>query len=168
MARARQETMARMYELHAAALWRYAWRLTGDRQLAEDIVQETLCRAWKSRKLMEQDPQTTRAWLFTVARHLVIDESRSARYRREVPGLEQLEPVREDQTEQLFDSMVVIDALAALSEEHRQVIVRAYVGGRSTSEMAQELGIAAGTVKSRLHYGMRALRLALEERGAGS
>ncbi len=57
------------------------------------------------------------------------------------------------------------EALAGLSVEHRAVIVRAYYGGRSVAGIAEELGIPEGTVKSRLHYGLRALRLALQEKG---
>ena len=55
--------------------------------------------------------------------------------------------------------------LVALSPEHRVVIVRAYFGGATIAEIAVELGIPEGTVKSRLHYGLRALRLALQEKG---
>jgi RNA polymerase sigma-70 factor (ECF subfamily) len=60
---------------------------------------------------------------------------------------------------------LVSDSLAQLSDDHRQVIVRAYYGRRTVTDIAKELDIPAGTVKSRLHYGMRALKLALQERG---
>lgn len=57
------------------------------------------------------------------------------------------------------------DALATLTPEHREVIRQAYYGGKDTTSIAAALEIPEGTVKSRLHYGLRALRLALEERG---
>ncbi len=60
---------------------------------------------------------------------------------------------------------MVRDALSDLADHHRQVIVEAYFQGRSSIEIADRLGIPAGTVKSRLYYGLRALRSALEERG---
>ena len=63
------------------------------------------------------------------------------------------------------DNRVVTDAIAQLSAEHKAVLVHVYYGGRSIAETAAELGIPPGTVKSRLHYGLRALRLALEEKG---
>ena len=71
----------------------------------------------------------------------------------------------ERKTDRLFDALLIQDALATLSAEHRAVVVAAYYRGRSVAEVASELGIPAGTVKSRMHYGLRALRLALQERG---
>jgi RNA polymerase sigma-70 factor (ECF subfamily) len=68
----------------------------------------------------------------------------------------------------VLDSWLVADALVSLSPAHRAVVVGAYYGGRSVAELATELGIAPGTVKSRLHYGLRALRLALQEKGVTS
>lgn len=70
-----------------------------------------------------------------------------------------------DHAERVFDEILIRDALATLSQSHRQVVVLAYYGARSTHDIAADLGIAEGTVKSRLHYGMRALKLALQERG---
>lgn len=153
-----------LYDAHAAPVWRYVVHLTGDRAGADDVVQETLLRAWRTPRILE-DPATARAWMFTVARHLVIDESRSARRRHEVLLPEAPERESPDATDALFEAMLVEEALAGLSVEHRAVIVRAYYGGRSVAGIAEELGIPEGTVKSRLHYGLRALRLALQEKG---
>jgi RNA polymerase sigma-70 factor (ECF subfamily) len=72
-----------LYRDHAAALWRYAARLTGDPARAEDVVQETLLRAWQHPEVTDDAERSARAWLFTVARDMVIDERRSARFRRE-------------------------------------------------------------------------------------
>ena len=66
------------------------------------------------------------------------------------------------------DAWLVAESLAQLSEEHRQVIVRAYYGRRTVTDIAEELDIPSGTVKSRLHYGLRALKLALQEKGVTS
>jgi RNA polymerase sigma-70 factor (ECF subfamily) len=103
--------------------------------------------------------------MITVARHLVIDEVRSARRRHENPVAEVPERVADDATDRLFDALLIQDALASVSPEHREVVIAAYYRGRSVSELAAELGIPEGTVKSRMHYGLRALRLALQERG---
>jgi RNA polymerase sigma-70 factor (ECF subfamily) len=154
-----------LHDQHASALWRYAVYLTRDASGAEDVVQETLLRAWRTPRILEQDPATARSWLFTVARNLVIDEARSARRRHEFVVDEPPERPIDDRTDELFDSLLVGEALASLSADHREAIVRAYFGGRNTAELASELGIAEGTVKSRLHYGLRALRLALQEKG---
>lgn len=161
----KQSVLRELHELHAVAVWRYVVHLTRDTSSADDIVQETLLRAWRTPHILEQDPSTARGWLFTVARNLVIDEARSARRRHESAEAEPPERAVEDFAEELFDTLLVAEALGVLSDDHRAVIVGAYYGGRNTAELAAELGIAEGTVKSRLHYGLRALRLALQERG---
>lgn len=156
-----------LHSAHARALWGFVLRLTGgDRTRAEDVVQETLLRAWRARSL-PSGPTATRAWLFTVARHLVIDEWRSARARHEVPTAEPPEP-RVDtapDTDAVLQAWLVADALTRLSPDHRRVIVLCYFGGRSVAEAAAELGVPEGTVKSRTHYALRSLRLVLEEMG---
>ncbi|MFF1573814.1 sigma-70 family RNA polymerase sigma factor [Leifsonia sp. NPDC058292] len=154
-----------LHDQHAQAVWRYVVHLTGDRAMADDVVQETLLRAWRRPAVLDQTQNSARAWLFTVARHLVIDDRRSARAIHEL-GTETL-PERggRDESDAVLDAWLVSDALAELSVEHRAVIVHAYYGGRSIAEISRELDIPEGTVKSRLHYGLRALRLALQERG---
>jgi RNA polymerase sigma-70 factor (ECF subfamily) len=159
------EALRALSDAHATSLWRYAVHLTGNASGADDIVQETLLRAWRTPAIMNQPPESTRAWLFTVARNLVIDEFRSARRRHELSVDEVPERVERDRTDALFEALLVEEALAGLGVEHRAVIVHSYYGGRSIAETAAELGIPEGTVKSRLHYGVRALRLALQEKG---
>lgn len=154
-----------LYDAHAAPVWRYVVRLTGDRAGADDVVQETLLRAWRTPRILEQDPATMRAWMITVARNLVVDEARSARRRHEQPVSEPPERAHGDDTDALFDAILIQEALASLSADHRAVVVKAYYGGLSTAQTAAALGIPEGTVKSRLHYALRGLRLALQERG---
>ncbi|SFS18165.1 RNA polymerase sigma-70 factor, ECF subfamily [Agrococcus baldri] len=158
------EQLGALYDAHAAPVWRYVVHLTGDRAGADDVVQETLLRAWRSPQILAE-PATARAWMLTVARHLVIDETRTARRRHEVIVAELPERSTTDATDALFEAILIEDALAELSAEHRGVIIRAYFGGRQIAEIAAELEIPEGTVKSRLHYGLRALRLALQETG---
>lgn len=158
-------TLRLLHERYAQPLWRYVFSLTRDSYQSEDIVQETLLKAWNSPRILDEPVEEVRGWMFTVARNLVIDQSRSARSRHE-RSIERLpEEASADHADQIFDEILIHDALAALSEPHRQVVVLAYYGACSTPQIAAELGIADGTVKSRLHYGMRALKLALQERG---
>ncbi|WP_239066086.1 sigma-70 family RNA polymerase sigma factor [Microbacterium hibisci] len=157
--------LAALYDAHAAPVWRYVVHLTGDRTGADDIVQETMLRAWRTPRILEQDPSTTRSWMFTVARHLVIDEARSAHRRREIDVAEVPERTTPDATDALFEAILVEEALAALTTDHRAVVIRAYYRGQTVAEMAGDLEIPEGTVKSRLHYGLRALRLTLQEKG---
>ena len=157
--------LSALYEAHAAPVWRYVVHLTGDRSGADDVVQETLLRAWRTPRILEQDPATARAWMFTVARHIVIDGVRSAHSRREIAVAETPDVATADLTDALFEAILVEEALASLSTDHRGVVVRAYFGGLAIAEFAAELDIPEGTVKSRLHYALRALRLALQEKG---
>jgi RNA polymerase sigma-70 factor, ECF subfamily len=165
---ARQEAalMKALYDEHAPALWRYALRLTGDRNRAEDVVQETLLRAWQHPEVVGDTERSARAWLFTVARNLIIDDSRSARARSEVTSLDKApEGAGPDEVNAALDRMLIADALAQLSAEHRAVVCRSYYRGWTTAQIAADLGIAEGTVKSRLHYAVRAMRLTLQEMG---
>lgn len=163
------DRMVELHSDHARALWAFALRLTGgDRARAEDVVQETLLRAWRDRAVLETTTAGARAWLFTVARRLVIDEWRSGRANREVLTEVPPESAAEDPAttaDGLVLGWLVADALARLSTEHRQVLVLCYFGGRSVADAATELGVPPGTVKSRTHYALRSLRLVLEEMG---
>lgn len=164
-----------IHDRHSGELWRFVLSLTRDRTVAEDIVQEVLLRAWRSADLAVRDEAGTRAWLFTVARRLVVDRWRSATVRRESPdGLSEARTgpaiggaglASSDRTDEVLDRWLIADALAALSSDHRAVLVAAYYEGRTTADIAARLDIAEGTVKSRLHYGLRHLKMIMQERG---
>jgi len=161
--------MRQLHDEHAAALWAFCLHLTGnDRGRAEDVAQETLLRAWRNASVLEESRGSVRSWLFTVARNIVIDEWRSKRSRNEIltDDLSDLSSV-EDRTDELLLSWVVAEALTQLSPEHRTVLLECYYRGRSVAEASRRLGVPEGTVKSRTHYALRALRLSLEELGVG-
>ncbi|SPM38607.1 DNA-directed RNA polymerase specialized sigma subunit, sigma24 family, partial [Mycobacterium numidiamassiliense] len=160
--------MKALYDEHAAVLWRYALRLTGDASHAEDVVQETLLRAWQHPEVIGDTERSARAWLFTVARNMIIDDRRSARYRNVVASTDEAgtpEQATPDEVNSALDKLLIADAMTQLSAEHRAVVERAYYRGWTTAQTAVDLGIAEGTVKSRLHYAVRALRLTLQELG---
>jgi RNA polymerase sigma-70 factor (ECF subfamily) len=152
---------------HGDALFAHALRLCdGDRQRAEDLVQETLLRAWRHPDALDPERGSARAWLFTTARHLAIDawRRRAARVGEVVTDAPPESPAL-DETDRAVEAWTIAAALARLSPAHRDVIVECFYRGRSVAEAATVLGVPPGTVKSRTHYAMRALRLVLEEMG---
>lgn len=157
-----------MHDEHADALLAHALRLVnGDRQRAEDLVQETLLRAWRHPEALDPDRGSVRAWLFTIARNLAIDAWRRRGTRvGEVVTDELPEPAQTvDETDRAVEAWTVAEALARLSPQHREVLVECFYQGRSVAEAAARLGVPPGTVKSRTHYALRSLRLILAEMG---
>jgi RNA polymerase sigma-70 factor (ECF subfamily) len=162
--------MQQLHDEHGPALWGYCLRLTGnDHASAEDIAQETLVRAWRHRDRLDESHGSVRAWLFTVARNIAIDQWRSRRAQSELPVAEVPDGTsHDDGTDGLLLSWLVAEALRTLTPEHRAVLLECYYRGASVAEAAARLDIPAGTVKSRTHYALRALRLALQELGVSA
>lgn len=164
-----EELLRELHAQHGAALMAHAMRLCGgDRQRAEDLVQETLFRAWRHPEAFDAQRGTLRSWLFATCRNLAIDawRRRSARP-PEVLADALPEPLLavEDEADRAVEAWTVAEALRRLSAPHREVLVECFYLGRSVAETAARLGVPAGTVKSRTHYALRSLRLALEELG---
>jgi RNA polymerase sigma-70 factor, ECF subfamily len=155
-----------LYDEHAYALWFYVVRLTGgDRGRAQDVVQETMLRAWRNLPGLKEFGGSGRGWLFTVAKRIVIDEWQAAHRRPIVVTNQVPEQSVEDGAQRTVDRQLVLSALQALSTEHQQVLFETYFRDASVAEAALTLGVPAGTVKSRTHYALHALRQAIDEMG---
>jgi RNA polymerase sigma-70 factor (ECF subfamily) len=159
-----------LMEEHGDALFAHALRLVGgDRQQAEDLVQETMLRAWRHPDLIDPERGSVRAWLFTTARNLSIDAWRRRSSRVPEVITDTLpEPANDDEADRAVESWLIADALAKLTPSHRQVLVECFYRGRSVADAAVRLGVPPGTVKSRTHYALRALKLVLAEMGVTS
>lgn len=168
--RVNDTVLRELYSEHAAALLVYATRLCGgDHGRAEDVVQETLLRAWQHPDALEPERGPARAWLFTVARHVAVDAYRARSARPSEVGPAPLDHLAvDDDVERALDAWLVADALATLTDAHRAVVLETFYRGCSVAEAAARLGVPQGTVKSRAYYALRALRVALTERGVES
>ncbi|MBZ2410458.1 sigma-70 family RNA polymerase sigma factor [Streptomyces sp. L06] len=163
-ARTHERELAALQHEHGGALFAYLLRLTdGDRQRAEDLVQETFVRVWQHPEALRSDYGSIRPWLFTVARRLAIDARRARRARPAEVGDAVLEHSRvaADHAERSAATLDVREAVRTLSPEHRAVLHQVYFRGASVAEAAAVLGIPVGTVKSRAYYALRALRRVL-------
>jgi RNA polymerase sigma-70 factor, ECF subfamily len=139
--------------------------VNGDHSLAEDVVQETMLRAWLH--MDELDPARAGPWLYQVARNTAISTFHRKREARpqEVPIGEDRFPIMDKDLDRALDATELRTALLELSEEHREAVVQLYYLQRSVAEVAALLDIPSGTVRSRAFYALRELRLVLERRG---
>jgi len=163
-------TMAALVRDFTVPLHRYVSKLTThDTQLAEDVVQETLVRAWQRPSIVNNRYSSIRPWLFTVARNLVHDHWRARKSRPAEVGDAELATVAEerDHIDETVQAHAMRQAMARLSAEHRAVLTQVYYRGQSIVDAAEVLGIPVGTVKSRTYYALRSLRMVLEELGVG-
>ncbi|MGA7172575.1 MAG: sigma-70 family RNA polymerase sigma factor [Candidatus Dormiibacterota bacterium] len=149
---------------HRSELLGFARRSLGDESLAEEAVQETFVRALRARPGFDPKRGAMRPWLFSIERRIIVD---LARARSAHPSLELdlNSPAAADQIGAAMRSWNVEEALRRLGPEHRLVVLEIYYRGRPSREVARQLGIPDGTVRSRLYYALRALRVTLDEMG---
>ena len=154
-------------------VWRVARRLTRDYQAAEDLVQETYARAFRSWRSYEQGTNL-RAWLLRILHNLAIDNARKQQRAPEQLGLEADDyylyerlggnPIADvDRLVERLSPGPVLDALSEVSLPFREVVVLVDLGDLSYQEAADVLEIPVGTVMSRLHRGRRVLKRALAD-----
>ncbi|HET7444013.1 MAG TPA: sigma-70 family RNA polymerase sigma factor [Solirubrobacterales bacterium] len=160
----RERDVRDAYAAHAGELYGFAVRSLDDAGLAEEAVQETFVRAWRAGERFDPEIGSLRTWLFAILRNVVIDLGRARSVRPRVGPEGGIEPSVEPLEEALL-SWQVEEAMRRIGDDHRRVIVETYYRGRPYAEVAEELGVPEGTVKSRVYYGLRALRVVLEEMG---
>jgi len=157
------------YDQHVGELYRFALRATGDEGSSQDIVQETFLRAWRSGDRFDPALASLRVWLFAIARNVVVDHHRAMGARPWLRGLtdepSDTESPVADHAEHLVDEWVINEALNRIGAEQRQALTETYLRDRPYADVAAEVGIPVGTLRSRVFYGLKALRAALDEMG---
>lgn len=158
--------MRSAYAAHGAELYGYAYRRLGDRQSAEEAVQETFIRAWRAADRFDARAGTLRGWLFAILRNVAVDllRARAARPQSAEVDVAELQ-IPYDTTDRVLAGWQVEEALRRLSPAHREAIVETILRDRPYAEVATRFGVPEGTLRSRVYYGLRALRVSLDETG---
>lgn len=156
-----------LYEQYGAMAFSIAYRITGDRSAAEDVVQDAFLGAWRNAGRYAGARGSVRTWLLSIVHHRAIDAIRRRRPTVELPDPEAVLPdtlTLPDawgDVELRLDREAVQVALTRISEVQREAIELAYFGGLTQTEIAERTGVPLGTVKGRLRLGLQGLRAAL-------
>ena len=173
VARGDSDALEALYERHAPTVFAISLKVIGNRAAAEDVLQETFWRVWRSARTFEPQRGSFTSWLFRIARNLAIDAFRRQNVRpmeiisAEDPDLllDQLSDPDANvagQAQSAIENRLVRDALATLPRVQRQVIEMAYFYGMTRQEIAEVTGEALGTIHTRARLGLQKLREELE------
>ena len=158
-----------LYEQYGAMAFSIAYRITGDRSAAEDVVQDAFLGAWRNAGRYAGARGSVRTWLLSIVHHRAIDAIRRRRPTVELPDSETILPDAWGEVELRLDREAVREAITQISDVQREAIELAYFGGLTQTEIAERTGVPLGTVKGRLRLGLQGLRAALlaSDRGTG-
>jgi RNA polymerase sigma-70 factor (ECF subfamily) len=163
----RGEPLRILYHRYAGRVLGLGVQLLGDRGLAEELVQETFVRVWRNAARYDPARGSVPTFVFTIARRLAVDLWRrpSSRPASRPARAEGVPPADGDEVEMVLTRLEVRHALESLSPAHREVIELSYLRHLRQTEIAERLGIPIGTVKTRSYHALRALKVALQQRG---
>lgn len=163
-----EDAVRALYRVYGGGLYGYALRRLGDRGLAEEVVQDVLTRVWRSADHFDPARASVRTWVYGIARNALVDADRRRRARPPLAADDRADDVADETEpfEQAITRWHVQEAIRRLKPEHRQVLELVYFNGMALRDVATELGVPVGTVKSRCFYALENLRLSLDEQGA--
>ena len=159
------DELRELYRRYAGELFGFASNALGDREQAEEVVQDVFAQLWRHAGEYDQRRASVRTWLYAIARNRIVDAHRRAAARPKHADEDSLDSAAEIDAslDQAVLRWQVTAALSRLSPAHREVIRLAHYGGLTMREIAERTGIPLGTVKSRTSYALRSLRLILDE-----
>ena len=158
------DAFACLYDRHSRAAYSLAYRMMGERQAAEDLVQESFLKAWRSADSYRLERGSVRTWILTIVHHGGIDQLRASASRRRTQdraeaassGAQQSEAFSE--TWQNSQREQVREALRTLPPEQLKILELAYFSGYTHTEIAELLGLPLGTVKGRMRLGLKKMK----------
>jgi RNA polymerase sigma-70 factor (ECF subfamily) len=166
-----EAALGALYDRHARAAFSLAYRIVGDPETAEEVVQEAFLIVWRRAETYRPERGAVRTWLLTVVRNRAIDTVRGKASTTPTTSVDDLPLVALDSPEaeaiRSVEARVVRDALSELPPEQREVVELAYFGGLSYPEVAARTGVPVGTVKSRMRLALERLRALLTAREMG-
>ncbi len=158
-----------VYDRHGGAAFSLAYRMVGNRVVAEDVVQEAFMSIWRSRMRYESERGSVRSWVLGIVHHRTIDALRRNlvhdRRRTSAEGIEERHeaPERTDvEVARREEATTVRDAIQTLPDQQTKVIELAYFGGFTHTQIAEMLNMPVGTVKGRMRLGLEKLRRQLQ------
>ena len=166
LARGRREALGHLYDRHAASMLALGLKLLRDRGESEEILHDVFLEVWKYAGDFDPSRGRVRTWLMLRMRSRCLDRIKSHGRSRTSPvgeRLERLVGAVASHADARVDAGRVHGALAQLPEEQRAVLLLGYFEGLSCSEIATQLDIPVGTVKSRVHAAMKKLRATFED-----
>jgi RNA polymerase sigma-70 factor, ECF subfamily len=158
--------LATLYDRYGRLAYSLAYRILGESEAAEDVVQDAFLSAWRGAGSYRRDRGNPRAWLLSIVHHRAVDILRRKTTFRPAPlEMAEFQPSDDDTAlaaEKNVENRTVREVLETLPQAQRRTIELAYFGGYTHVELSELMGVPLGTVKGRMRIGLQKMRRALE------
>ncbi|CAN5655150.1 sigma-70 family RNA polymerase sigma factor [soil metagenome] len=165
------EALAGLYDRHGRSAYSLAYRMMGDRQAAEDLVQDSFIKIWRSAKSYRAERGSVRTWILSITHNRGIDHIRSTASRRRTQDRVEMTAETTQQSEAFSETWrnsqrrQVQQALKTLPDEQLKILELAYFSGYTHAEIAEMLDLPLGTVKGRMRLGMKKIKSFFDAQG---
>ncbi|WP_227396925.1 RNA polymerase sigma factor [Jeotgalibacillus aurantiacus] len=165
-----KEALAQLYDRYEKLVYSFAYRMTKDRTLAEETVQEVFVKLWRTNAEYDESKGKFSSWLLTITRNKALDLIRKSAAKptvefEERDSLKETAETPDDILEEKTKNQAVRKAVARLKEEQRTIIELFYFKGLTQDAIAQQTGLPLGTVKGRIRLALKHLRKYIDEEG---